>query len=593
MFLRALGIRVLLAVLTLIAASPSDLKLRLATSDVLADELLTDVERLAAQVNSIDHNALLAAKRAAVESGSPMSVARANGSLATEAQARAAAVVKLWLTRLDPETGLPPTSFEPLNPVFVYGDAGADFMPHFGIAVKLLSENHFSLVLDMLANEDRLTTGIPESIDLNTNRETSMNADDAIFDAAEYVKDGLLPLIGRLGPDPWLARAREVTDAIIEAANVPTRTHARIPANSTEVNGDMLQVLSRLYWATRDARYLEAADRIALTYIEDVLPKTTYLPPNQWDFMENEPIGRRRLRLSDHGNEIISGLVEWHLIGSVLQLPGVESHRHAIRRMLDRILQTGRNEDGMWLRVIEIPSGRVEQPGVTDNWGYVFQAYMTQSEIERLYPNGDSSVADRYDEAIRQALQSLPKYRGYQWQNGEMDGYADTLESLIYLLDSFPEPAAADWIDEEIHGLYKFQKPDGKVLERDLDGNFMRTALLYASWLMRGARLSPWTSMVDLGAAVDQECTVLALNAGTDWDGRIIFDTPRWRDYFNMPFDYPRLNKWPEWFAAEPDADYSVTGLLGDRVVKGYELAAGLSVKLTSGQQGSLKVCPA
>ena len=202
-------------------------------------------------------------------------------------------------------------------------------------------------------------------------------------------------------------------------------------------------------------------------------------------------------------------------------------------------------------------------------------------------------MADRYDEAIRQALQSLPKYRGYQWQNGEMDGYADTLESLIYLLDSFPEPIAADWIDEEIQGLYKFQKPDGKVLERDLDGNFMRTSLLYASWLMRGARLAPWTSMVDLGGAVDQDCTVLVLNANTDWDGRVVFDTPRWREYFNMPLDYPRLNKWPEWFAAEPDADYSLTGLLGDRVVKGRELSAGLSVRLASGQQGSLRVCPA
>ncbi len=490
---RALVVRVLLVVLVLVVAvSPSILQPRLRSAEIQTEALLSDMQRLVDQVNAIDHSALLGIKKAAVASGNPLSIAQANASLATEAQTRAAAVMKLWLTRLDRETGLPPTSLVPSIPRFIYGDTGADFLPHFGIAVQLLSPDEYGLILNMLSNERRLTTGVPEAIDLTLDRETSMDTDEAIFDAAEYAKDGLLPLIERLGTEPWLGRAREVADSIIAAASVRTPKQGSVPANSTEVNGDMLQVLARVYWATRDIKYLEAADRIALTYLEDVLPKTTYLPPNQWNFIENEPIGRRRLRLSDHGNEVIAGLIEWHLVESALERPGVETHRQTIRRMLDRILQTGRNEDGMWLRVIEIPSGRVEQPGVTDNWGYVFQAFMAQSEIERQFPNGDTEVADRYDAAVIRALQSLPKYRDYAWQNGEMDGYADALESVFYLLDKFPVQVAAEWTDEEMNGLYRYQKHDGHVLERDLDGNFMRTSLLYSSWLMRGSRLSPW-----------------------------------------------------------------------------------------------------
>jgi hypothetical protein len=98
---------------------------------------------------------------------------------------------------------------------------------------------------------------------------------------------------------------------------------------------------------------------------------------------------------------------------------------------------------------------------------------------------------------------------------------------------------------------------------------------------------------VDLGAAVDQDCTLFSLMAGADWEGRLIFDTPRSREHFKLPLDYPRLNKWPEWFVAEPDADYKLTGLLGERLARGEELSDGLQVSLTSGQQGSLRVCPA
>lgn len=591
---RFLGARiVLLALVVFLAIRGTDEGVELSSRAVHAEPMLMEMRRLAEAATTVDRSALVRAKMEALSIGDPGAIAAANAPLSTEALTRAASVMHRWLARIDPETRLLPTSMEPDGQQFIYGDTASDLFPHVGIATRLLAKDRFDLVLDMLASERRLTRGVPEPIDLRTDRETSIDPDEAIFGAAEYVKDGLLPLIERIGPDPWLARAREVTDAILSVADVPTPNHGKIPANSTEVNGDMLQVLSRLYWATREMKYLEAADRIALTYVEDVLPKTSYLPPNQWDFVDGEPIGRRRLRLSDHGNEVLSGLIEWHLIETALERPGVTTHRQTIRRMLDRILESGRNEDGMWLRVIEIPSGRVEQPGLTDSWGYVFQAFLAQAAIERRLPGGDTLVADRYDEAARTALQALPRYQDYPWEGGKMDGYADALEGALYLLDELTEPLAADWLDDQMEELFKFQQPDGTVLERDLDGNFIRTSLLYSAWLTRGTRLSPWDSQVHLGAALDGECTVYALSAEQQWDGRMVFDVARHRLHLGLPFDYPRLNKWPEWFVAEPERTYRLSGMLGERTLTGAELAAGVSLALVPGQSGTLRVCAA
>ena len=62
-----------------------------------------------------------------------------------------------------------------------------------------------------------------------------------------------------------------------------------------------------------------------------------------------------------------------------------------------------------------------------------------------------------------------------------MDGYADTIESAIYILHEVDDPTAALWLDDQIGALYGFQQPDGAVVERDLDGNFIRSALLNAA----------------------------------------------------------------------------------------------------------------
>jgi len=58
----------------------------------------------------------------------------------------------------------------------------------------------------------------------------------------------------------------------------PDPASGPIPADEGEVNGQTLQVLSRLYWATGDSRYQLEGARIARAYLDLALPETGWVP---------------------------------------------------------------------------------------------------------------------------------------------------------------------------------------------------------------------------------------------------------------------------------------------------------------------------
>jgi hypothetical protein len=406
----------------------------------------------------------------------------------------------------------------------------------------------------------------------------------------EFAKDGLLPLLERLGGEPWIGRTQELARAVDGAAPVKTR-FGQIPSEKSEVNGQALQVLSRLYWATGDDRYRTSAERIARAYLELALPDTDWLPTRSWDFKRDRsstPV----LQLRDHGNEVVAGLVEYHLIETVRGDPGAAEHRIHVRAMLDRLLDVGRTPEGLWKSEIDLKTGKSRSYALSDNWGYLYAAYLTQAIIEETWPGGDLMVAERYRAAARAGLEAAARLDLYPWQGAEQDGYADTIESALYVHSRLPAPTAASWIDRQAGTLFGAQADDGRVEGGYLDGNFVRTALLYSAWQSRGVRIEPWEPGTMLGAVPDGECLLVALATGQAWQGRVVFDTPRHRLQLGLPVDYPRLNAWPEWWISEPGQRYAVSLSDGTNSrFTGEELAAGLPLSLAPGTASQFRIC--
>jgi hypothetical protein len=538
-------------------------------------------------------SSLVQQKHARLAAGDALGVARASAVLAAEAQLRAWRVLERWSRRIDPETGLLPKGITSEGNVWEYADTGSDLYPHLVIAASLLQPALLPTLSDVIGAERRLARQqtLPDDVDLATNQAEQDDLEDRIYGSVEYAKDALLPLSERLGAGPWRDRMAELMDLLETDAPVTTR-FGRIPSYESEVNGQTLQVLSRLAWATGDDRYRLAAERIARAYLELALPATEWVPARTWNFAR-ERSNTDQAQLRDHGNEVVAGLVEYHLLETMRGDPRVAEHRVQIRSMLDRLLAIGLTKDGHWKSSIDLDTGASLKDTYSDNWGYLYAAYLTQAAIEERFPNGDLSAAQRYRAAVDAGLAAVARLELYPWQGIEQDGYADTIESALYLLNRVDAPATAAWVDRQAGTLFGAQDDAGMVEDSYLDGNFVRTSLLYSAWQTRGVRLDPWLPSVMLGAAPDGDCLLVVAEAAQAWEGRLRFDVPRHRLHLRLPFNYPRLNEWPEWFTVEADQRYRIEGLAESLPAQhdGAALSAGLLLRLEPGAESRLRVC--
>jgi hypothetical protein len=370
-----------------------------------------------------------------------------------------------------------------------------------------------------------------------------------------------------------------IADAM-DQAPVASR-FGRLPAADAELNGDYLQTLVRLYTMTGDARFLEWARRIGDAYILEVLPGSHDVPAMIWNFETHT--GERRLRLRDHGNETVVGLVMLFTLEQELHTPRAAQYRPVIARMLDRILASA-NEHGLLYNEVDPETLKPRETGLSDNWGYVYGA---------VYGFHQATGEAKYRDAVRRVLGNLPGYRRHVWEPrrslplGSFDGYADTIESAIYLVNREPVPAAFAWIDSEMAVMLDMQRPDGHIEDWYGEGNFNRTALLYAYMKSQGVRPERWEPGVRVGAvreAVAGGGERLALSLQMPGPRRIQFDTVRHRRLLNFAKNYVRLNEFPEWFTVDDTRLYRLTraGEPGDGLVRlGSELAAG--IELTPG----------
>jgi hypothetical protein len=514
--------------------------------------------------------------------------AAAGARLANEGFVRSRRLMYAWLEHADPATGLlPRTLTGATRDLWNAKDCAADLYPFLVLTASFTDPALYrGRMVDLLLTETALTSRVdrlPDDYSFSKHdfaRDT-VELSSVLFGASEYVKDGLMPITEWLGETPWSRRMLGLIDDAWRHAPVAT-PHGPIVSDDPEVGGDQRQVLARAYWLTGEPRYLEYAERLG----------------DYWLLGDHHPTrDRDTLRLRDHGDEVISGLTELYATERRVNPARADAYRAPLHAMLDRILEVGRNRDGLFYNSIAPRAGRPVDDRIADNFGYVLNAYYTVYLLDGTR---------EYRDAVRKALSALDGgYRGFDFEDLGADGDADAVEGALDLYNREPVPSAAAWIDYQTRWMWSKQDSAHRANARQYrgsgivegwygDGNFSRTSLMYALWKTQGTSVRPWRPDVLYGADREGDALRLVLRADSAWSGALVFDVPRHRVNLHLPMDWPRINQFPEWFTVEADRRYEVRDLsTGTRSVhSGAELARGLPVELRPGRERRLVVRP-
>jgi hypothetical protein len=275
-----------------------------------------------------------------------------NGKLVNEGFNRCINYVNGWIKYADPATGLIPRNLTDSKDYWNAWDAAADNYPFMVLTSSILMPEFFKkTALDILNTEKTITPRIgklPDTYSFSKKgfRNDVIDTSQIIFGSAEYMKDGLIPITEWLGQSPWSDRMLEILNDLPRLIRVVKQVKGDWFGKSAvvEVNGDLLQVLSRMFWFTGKREYLDWAAEIADYYLND-----EHLPTIELD----------RLRIRDHGCEIISGLCEVYLAAYYSWHEKYLQWKAPIHKMLDRVLEVGRNEDGLFFDEINPQTGAV------------------------------------------------------------------------------------------------------------------------------------------------------------------------------------------------------------------------------------------
>lgn len=477
--------------------------------------------------------------------------ARQNAERASEYFARSHRFVEGWLAHRDPMSGLIPQNLQ--SPIWTPENSAADNYPFMALTAYFTDEALLTGPLtDILRQEIRLTTrvgALPDSFSFPTQSFTraEVQIDPLIFGAAEYCKDGLLPMTEVMGRTEWFSRLRAIAGDLCEHAPVQTK-FGPIPSTNAEVNGDVMQVVCRLYPATGDPRFLQMALTMGDAYFLEVIPGSRGLPCHFWDFAAHKPVNPR-LGLNDHGSEILGGLTEVYALAVRYAPEKAREYEPTVRWMIDTLLEECRREDGLWFGSFDTVT-RQGEGGPPDTWGYilngVYTCYLLMGE-------------ERYRAAVEQAMRAIPQYDDW----GGADAYADAIESGIVLLNRIDVPETWAWVDRALTAMSAKQQADGVIEGWHGDGNVARTWLLAAMAKTAGCRTQPWREGLRLGAVSREGRLLVSLRTEEAWSGKLFLDHPRHRDHFGVAPNYPRLNEWPEWFTVEDGSRYGVRVLGG------------------------------
>jgi hypothetical protein len=184
-----------------------------------------------------------------------------NGLLVNEGFNRSINYVNAWTQKADPSTGLIPRNLK--DSYWNAWDAAADNYPYMVLTASVLMPAYFdNTALEMLKTEQKITSRIgklPDTYSFTKKGFLNEQPDSSqiVFGAAEYMKDGLIPLTEWLGKSPWSDRMLEILDDIPRITRMVKEVKdSKFGKNAVvEVNGDLLQVLTRMYWFTGKKEY--------------------------------------------------------------------------------------------------------------------------------------------------------------------------------------------------------------------------------------------------------------------------------------------------------------------------------------------------
>ena len=110
---------------------------------------------------------------------------------------------------------------------------------------------------------------------------------------------------------------------------------------------------------------------------------------------------------------------------------------------------------------------------------------------------------------------------------------------------------------------------------------------MYYLWKTQGLSALPWRNDIKIGAVVKGNKLFISLYAEKDWNGKFVFDQPRHKTQMKLPFDWPRINQFPEWFTVDANKKYVLNDITNKTktTFTGQELIDGIDIKLDAGEE--------
>ena len=292
-----------------------------------------------------------------------------------------------------------------------------------------------------------------------------------------------------------------------------------------------------------------------------------------------DPVGTDR--------EVIGGLGLLHAVEVTHRPAKAAEHAPRLKQIYDQILARGCTEDGMMYNGLDQGEGQL-----SDGWGYNYVGYLCYD-----LATGTNTYRPQVEHTLRNTMK--PLYENYAWEGESIDGYADSIEGALYLLNRVPVAEGFAWVDRETKNNlvdHPSRLENGELWgTMKLQSNGVRTVLIHSLMHTRGVIARPWQQGLELGAAPHGGGIAIVVRAQETYRGVLEFDLPRHRVYLGFQNDWPRMNTIPEWFTVEPERRYVVnrvdTG--AQSVYTGRQLHCGLAIAVEPGETVRLTVAPA